>query len=58
LKTDLTLDEALKQECEHGVPKVIVCPKCNPEEYVLSEKQIARIQEMFPEYVIPGSQKE
>jgi hypothetical protein len=44
----LTYEEAANTECEHGIPKVIVCPKCEPEKYVLSPKMIAWVQQQIP----------
>jgi hypothetical protein len=32
--------------CEHGIPALIVCPKCHPEKYALTEKQIAHAKEL------------
>ena len=52
---DLTFDEAMTQECPHGLKKIIVCPKCNPEKYVLSPKELKRLQEIFKDYAISDS---
>lgn len=49
-ENDLTLDEALKTQCEHGLSKVIVCPKCNPEKYVFTPAQMDRLRQQHPEW--------
>lgn len=41
----MTLDEALTEECEHGCPKVMVCPKCNPEIYEAEMPHVLKIVE-------------
>jgi hypothetical protein len=48
----LTLDEALRTQCEHGISLVIVCPICNPEKYIISEEETRRLQEKFKEYSV------
>lgn len=52
----LSFDEALRTKCEHGVPKIIVCPKCEPDKYVLSPEEIERIKKRFPEFVVEERQ--
>lgn len=34
----LTIEEALENKCEHGIPMIILCPKCNPDKYRATPK--------------------
>ncbi len=43
--SSLTFDQALTTQCEHGIPKVIICPKCEPEKYVLTPQEQTKIEE-------------
>lgn len=48
----LTFDEALTQECEHGITKIIVCPKCHPDKYVDTPEIIAHGEKLWNQFVV------
>lgn len=46
----MDFDTAVKSYCEHGINKVIVCPKCHPELYVDTPEIIARAKKLQEEF--------